>query len=165
MIISLIAGIADDRVIGMNNTLPWHLPADFAWFKENTLSKPIIMGHTTYLSIGKPLPKRRNIVLSQQKNLVIEGCDVVTSPEDALALCAGVPEVMVIGGAVVYKLFLPIADRLYLTQVKAKIAGDTFFPDYQSSEWNIIFEEHHQADDRHSYDYTFQKLERANLLC
>ena len=153
--------MAHHRVIGINNTLPWRLPADLAWFKKNTLSKPIIMGYKTYLSIGRPLPGRQNIVLSRQKNLIIEGCDVVTSAEEALALCVNEAEAMIIGGEIIYQLFMPKVDCLYLTQVDAEVEGDAFFPEYRPVDWRLIFEEKHLADKENQYNYTFQKLERA----
>lgn len=161
MILSLIAGMARHRVIGINNELPWRLPADLAWFKKNTLSKPIIMGYKTYLSIGRPLPGRQNIVLSRQSDLIIEGCDVANSVDEAITLCGCASEAMVIGGEIIYQLFILKADRLYLTQVDAEIAGDAFFPEYQKDDWSLVFEEHHQADERNQYNYTFQKLVRS----
>lgn len=161
--ISMIAGMANNRVIGHQNQLPWHLPADLAWFKKTTLGKPIIMGRKTYESIGKPLPGRQNIVITSNEALELPGCDVVTSPDAALDCAGDNSEVMVIGGALVYELFLPHSQRLYLTLVDAEIEGDAFFPDYHAAaDWAVVFEENHPVDDRHKYAFTFQQLERKS---
>ncbi len=158
----MIAGMAHNRVIGIANQLPWHLPADLAWFKKTTLGKPILMGRKTHESIGKPLPGRQNIIISTNKNLRLAGCDVVNSPEAAIDLVKDELEVMVIGGALIYELFLPYADRLYLTQVDADIEGDAFFPDYHAAaQWETVFQEDHLADERNTYDYSFQQLDRV----
>ncbi len=159
--ISMIVGMAQNRVIGKDNQLPWHLPADLAWFKKTTMGKPIIMGRKTYESIGKPLPGRQNIVITRSKGLSFNGCDVVNSPSEAIALVTDEPELMVIGGALIYELFLPMAERLYITQVHTKVAGDAFFPDYEAaSEWKLGFVEHHEADDRNNYPYSFQQFDK-----
>ncbi len=165
MLLSMIAGMGHNRVIGIGNQLPWHLPADLAWFKKTTMGKPIIMGRKTHESIGKPLPGRQNIIISTNTALHLSGCDVVHSPEAAIDLVQGEPEVMVIGGALIYELFLPYADRLYLTQVDAEVDGDAFFPDYTAqATWKIVFKEDHLADERNAYDYSFQQLERMKPL-
>ncbi|KAA9002656.1 type 3 dihydrofolate reductase [Affinibrenneria salicis] len=159
MVISLIAALAVDRVIGMENAMPWHLPADLAWFKRNTLKKPIIMGRNTFESIGQPLPGRLNIVLSRRP-----GDDPrvtwVTSLEQALSAAGEVEEVMVIGGGNVYKQLLPQAQRLYLTHIDAEVEGDTHFPDYEPDEWQMTFSEFHDADENNSHSYCFEILER-----
>ncbi|PVZ88922.1 type 3 dihydrofolate reductase [Serratia sp. S1B] len=159
MIISLIAALAADRVIGMENTMPWHLPADLAWFKRNTLNKPIIMGRRTFESIGRPLPGRQNIVLSSQPGSD-QGVTWVTSLEQALTAAGDVEEVMVIGGGRVYTQFLPKANRLYLTHIDAEVEGDTHFPDYEPDEWESSFSEFHDADEVNSHCYCFEILER-----
>ncbi|MFP1809216.1 type 3 dihydrofolate reductase [Lonsdalea quercina] len=159
MVISLIAAMAVDRVIGMENAMPWHLPADLAWFKRNTLDKPIVMGRSTFRSIGQPLLGRRNIVISSQPgddDRVIW----VTSPEAALAEAGDVEEVMVIGGGSIYRQMLPLAQRLYLTHIDAEVEGDTHFPDYEPDEWRSTFSEFHEADERNSHHYCFEILER-----
>ena len=115
MIISMIAAMANNRVIGKDNQMPWHLPADFAWFKRSTMGKPVVMGRKTYDSIGRPLPGRLNIVISRDANLEIEGVTTVTSIEKALELVSDVEEVMIIGGGSIYESCLPKADKLYLT--------------------------------------------------
>lgn len=159
MIISLIAALAADRVIGMENAMPWHLPADLAWFKRNTLNKPVIMGRKTFESIGRPLPGRLNIVISSQPG-ADDRVTWATSIEEALALAGNVEEVMVMGGGRVYKQFLDRANRMYLTHIDAEVGGDTHFPDYEPDEWESTFSEFHDADDTNSHSYCFEILER-----
>lgn len=159
MIISLIAALAADRVIGMENTMPWHLPADLAWFKRNTLNKPVIMGRKTFESIGRPLPGRRNIILSSQP-ITVPDVIWVTSLDEALAAAGDAEEVMVVGGGRVYSQFLPKANRLYLTHIDAEVGGDTHFPDYEPDEWETSFSEFHDADVLNSHSYCFEILER-----
>ncbi len=159
MRVSLIAAMAANGVIGMSNTIPWHLPADLAWFKRHTLNKPVIMGRRTFESIGRPLPGRLNIILSTQpaddKRVVW-----ATSLDDALALAGEASEIMVAGGGDIYQQFLPRADRLYLTYIDADIAGDTRFPDYQREEWRLSFSECHHADAANAHNCYFQILDR-----
>jgi dihydrofolate reductase len=125
------------------------------------MGKPIVMGRKTWDSIGRPLPGRQNIVITRQAGFVAEGCDVVTSADEAIAVTAGADEVMVIGGSQVYSLFLPNAERLYLTRVHAEVAGDTFFPQINESQWRLVNDETHSADDRNAFDYSFRTYERA----
>lgn len=160
MKISMIAAMANDRVIGKDNDMPWHLPADFAWFKRCTMGKPVVMGRKTYQSIGRPLPGRKNIVISRDPNLVIDGVETVTSIEQALELVAGVEEVMIIGGGSVYRECLPKADSLYLTYIKADVDGDTQFPDWGEG-WSQSQTEQFKADDKNAYDMKFVILERS----
>ena len=171
-ILSMIVATADNNIIGKDNGMPWHLPADLAYFKKVTLGKPIIMGRKTYESIGRPLPGRRNIVISRDESYVpqgkgAEGVDVVTSVEQALALVdsieEAVPEVMVIGGGAIYKHCLPNADRLYITHIKASIAGDTQFPNYDDGSWQQISSELRVSDDKNAYDLDFCIYQRARL--
>ncbi|KQN49365.1 dihydrofolate reductase [Serratia sp. Leaf50] len=159
MIISLIAAMAADRVIGMENAMPWHLPADLAWFKRNTLNKPVIMGRKTFESIGRPLPGRLNIVISSQLGSH-DGVTWVTSVEDALAAASHAEEVMIMGGGRVYEQFLQRANRLYLTHIDAEVEGDTHFPDYEPDEWESVFSEFHDADEANSHGYCFEILDR-----
>ncbi|MEH2921736.1 type 3 dihydrofolate reductase [Samsonia erythrinae] len=159
MVISLIAALAVERVIGMENAMPWHLPADLAWFKRNTLNKPIIMGRNTFRSIGQPLPGRLNIVVSKHPGSD-ERVTWVSSLEAALAVAGDVEEVMVIGGGSIYQQMLPLAHRLYLTHIDAEVEGDTHFPDYEPDEWQSVFSEFHDADERNSHSYCFEILER-----
>ena len=160
MKISLIAAMCDNRIIGKDNTMPWHLPADFAWFKKQTLNKPVIMGRKTLLSIGRALPERRNIVLTQDRQFSFDGVDVVNSIDAALELVADQPEIMVIGGGTLYQALLPKSHRLYLTLIDASLEGDTSFPDW-GTDWQIISESQHQADEKNAYGMRFLIMERA----
>lgn len=160
MMISLIAALAADRVIGMENAMPWDLPADLAWFKRNTLNKPVIMGRLTWESIGRPLPGRHNIVVSSQPAKNSDNVTWVTSLEAALAAAGDVEEIMVIGGGRVYEQMLKRADRLYLTHIDAEVEGDTQFPDYEPDEWQSTFSEFHDADEQNSHSYCFEILDR-----
>lgn len=159
MMISLIAALAADRVIGMENAMPWNLPADLAWFKRNTLNKPVIMGRLTWESIGRPLPNRLNIVISSQPASA-EGVTWVTSIDEALSAAGEAEEVMVIGGGRIYEQLLSRADRLYLTHIDAEVEGDTHFPDYEPDQWESTFSEFHDADENNSHSYCFEILDR-----
>lgn len=159
MVISLIAALAVDRVIGMENAMPWHLPADLAWFKRQTLNKPIIMGRNTFRSIGQPLPGRKNIVVSSRAG-DDERVTWVSSLEAALDAAQGAEEVMVIGGGSIYQQMLPQASRLYLTHIDAEVEGDTHFPEYEPDAWSSVFSEFHDADEKNSHSYCFEILER-----
>ncbi len=159
--VSIIAAMSDGRVIGKGNQLPWHLPADLAWFKKTTMGKPIIMGRNTYDSIGHALPGRRNIVISRDTDLSINGCEVIHSPQAAIDATINEPEVMIIGGALIYKHFLPHVHRLYLTTIDAKFEGDTQFPDYENmADWKIISKEDHEPDEWNLYSYSFLTLDK-----
>ena len=160
MIISMIAAMANDRIIGKDNQMPWHLPADFNWFKRCTMGKPVVMGRKTYESIGRPLPGRQNIVISRDSNLSIDGVDVVTSIEQALEVAGNVEEVMIIGGGSIYEACLPKANRLYVTYIDAQIEGDTQFPDWGDG-WRESAQENYSADEKNAYDMRFVVLERA----
>lgn len=133
--LSLIAAMANKRVIGRDNTLPWHLPEDLKHFKATTLGKPVIMGRKTWESLGRPLPGRRNLVVSRNASYPAVGAEVFTSLTDALAACADVPECFVIGGAELYRQALPLAERLYLTEIDCTVAGDAYFPELPAGEW------------------------------
>ncbi len=162
MKLSMIAAMGKDRVIGKDNDMPWHLPADLQHFKKTTLGSPIIMGRKTYDSIGRPLPGRLNIILSRNAKLEIEGCTVVNSLGDALALAAesNAAEVFITGGAHLYNKFLDEADRLYLTLIDESFEGDTYFPDYTQLSWSEVERENHLADDKNPHNYSFVTLER-----
>jgi dihydrofolate reductase len=162
MIISIIAAMAEKRVIGLNNRMPWHLPADLRHFKALTLGKPIVMGRQTYLSLGKPLPERRNIVLTHDVDFAAPGCEVVHNWQQAEALCAGCDEMMVIGGEAVYKQILPLANRLYLTKIELETTGDRFFPQWNDNEWQLVVEETFAADDKNPYAYRFLEYRRIS---
>lgn len=163
MIISIIAAMDNNRLIGNNNQLPWHLPADFAHFKAVTMGKPIIMGRKTYESIGKPLPGRINIVLSRNPDIAYEGVECVTSFDDAIALVPDAEEVMVIGGSTIYEMLLPRVDRLYLTYVDGEFKGDAWFPDFDQSEWLEKDVVTRASDEKNIYNCHFVTLERKNL--
>lgn len=151
--LSLIAALGENRVIGVDNSMPWHLPADFKYFKATTLGKPIIMGRKTWDSLGRPLPGRLNLVVSRQTGLQLEGAEVFPSLEDAVArahawaLEQGVSEVMLIGGAQLYTQGLADADRLYLTRVGLSPEGDAWFPEFDQSQWTLVSNEPHAAED------------------
>ena len=159
MIISMIAAMADNRIIGKDNQMPWHLPADFAWFKRCTMGKPVIMGRKTYESIGRPLPGRLNIVISRDASLVIEGVTSVTSIQQALDAAGEVEEAMIIGGGAIYTECLPIADKLYITHIEAQIEGDTQFPDW-GKDFKETYSEVFQADEKNAYSMRFTILEK-----
>ena len=128
MIISLIVAIGKNNVIGDKNTIPWKLPADIRYFKEKTMGKPVVMGRKTFESIGKPLPGRENIIITRDPDYKAEGCTVVHSVDEAVKAAEGSEELMVIGGAQIYKEFFPIANKLYITNIDKEFEGDTYFP-------------------------------------
>nr|AIA16147.1 Dihydrofolate reductase [uncultured bacterium] len=162
MMLSLIVAASENNVIGLDNDIPWRLPDDWKHFKDTTLGCPVIMGRKTHESIGRVLPGRRNIVVSRQKELKIEGCDVVASIQDALALAkTDAPrEIFVIGGEGIFREALPLADRIYLTRVHATVEGDVFFPELNLKEWKEISRERHLADDHHPYAFDILILDR-----
>jgi dihydrofolate reductase len=162
MRLSIIVAMDDNQLIGQNNTLPWHLPADLRYFKKITTGKTVLMGRKTYTSIGKPLPKRRNIVVSRSFGFVAEGCEVVGSIEDALRLTENDEEVMVMGGASFYEQMLPMTDRLYITEIEGKFEGDTYFPKYSTDEFSEISRESHTPDEKNQHTYHFTVLQRVN---
>ena len=139
MSVSLIAAVAANRVIGNKGALPWRLPDDLARFRRLTMGHAVIMGHATFASMGRPLPGRRNIVLTREAALQISGCDMAHSPEEALA-AAGGQETFIIGGAAIYALFLPLADLMYLTLIDVEVPGETLFPDVRWEEWRVLRE-------------------------
>lgn len=165
-VLSMIVAMANNNIIGRNNDMPWHLPADLAYFKKVTLGKPIIMGRKTFESIGRPLPGRRNIVISRDKQYQSVGVDVVNSVEQALALVDGsdenpaVDEIMVIGGGAIYSHCLAKADRLYVTHIKANIEGDTQFPDFYDGTWLKVNSERRLTDEKNIYPLDFCVYER-----
>lgn len=161
--ISMIAAMTPERVIGRSGDMPWHLPADLAWFKRNTLQKPVIMGRKTWQSIGsKPLAGRSNIIVSRDQNFVAPGAVPVTSPEQALQLTNNAGEVMVIGGAQLYQYFLPQTDRLYITLIHTSVAGDSWFPHYDHLSWRQSFMEERPADAKNPFDCSFMILDRLH---
>ncbi len=161
MKISIIAAMSENRVIGRDGALPWHLPDDLARFKTITTGHTVIMGRKTFESVGKPLPNRRSIVISRNTDYQCEGVVVAHSFDEALECGVGQEEVFVLGGQAVYELALPRSDRIYLTMVHASIDGDTHFPPFDPSEWRLVEDERHEADDRHAYAFSFRRYERS----
>jgi len=153
--------MAHNRVIGINNTLPWDLPADMRHFREQTMGKPILMGRKTYDSIGRSLPGRQNIVVTRDSSVTIDGCDVVNSIDEALKIVGDAPEVMVMGGESFYRQMLPAANRLVLTMIDLEIEGDAWFPEWTESEWQEVGREDHQADEKNRWPYSFVTMERT----
>ena len=168
--LSLIVAMANGRVIGIDNTLPWRLPADLKRFKATTMGKPIIMGRKTWDSIGRPLPGRLNIVISRNGDYPAEGACVVTSLEAAIALAEQeqVDEIMIMGGANIYQQAMPLVDKMYLTIIDLDIAGDAWFPEYDSSRWRVVSETpchqvafQSETTQQVAFDYVFVDLERV----
>lgn len=161
MIISLIAAMGRNRVIGNNNTLPWNMPADMKRFRELTRGKPIIMGMKTFVSIGRVLPDRPNIVLTRDPHWQApEGAIAAHSPQEALKIVEGHDEMMVIGGEQIFKLFLPLAQRMYLTLIDHDFEGDAHFPEFDIKDWKETERISYRADDKNSYPYIFLTIER-----
>ncbi len=160
MIISLIVAMDKNRLIGKNNQLPWHLPADLAHFKSITMGKPIVMGRKTFESIGKPLPGRRNIVITRQKDLKIAGYASFDSLEAVLKALTSEKEIMIIGGATIFEQALPMANKMYLTIIDEAFDGDTFFPSWDPKEWKEISTQSFDPDSKNSYPYRFVELQR-----
>lgn len=159
MILSAVVAVADNGVIGREGALPWHLPADLAHFKAKTMGKPVLMGRRTWESIGRPLPGRRNLVLTSRP-LDVPGAEVVLSLEDALARCIEAPELAIIGGEQVFRDSLPRLDVIYLTEVHAEIAGDTFFPALPPEQWREVERQERAPDERNPHAMSFVTLER-----
>jgi dihydrofolate reductase len=160
MRVSLIAAVAANGVIGLGNDLPWHLPADLRRFKRLTMGHHLIMGRRTFDSLGRPLPGRTIVVISRSPRSDSAGIRWAGSLAEALEIAAGDDEVFIAGGAEIYREALERADRFYLTKIHAEIEGDVIFPDFDESLWRVNDEEHHPADERHAYPFTFVVLER-----
>ena len=158
--ISLIVAASTNNVIGTQGDLPWRLSDDLKRFKAITMGKPIIMGRLTWESIGRPLPGRQNIVVTRQTGYAAEGCDVLTSVDEALEAAGAAPEVMVIGGGDIYRQLLPRAGRVYLTRVEAEVDGDTVFPELDEADWELVASEAREANEKNAYAYTFMTFER-----
>ena len=159
--VSIIVAMARNRVIGANNAIPWRLPGELALFKRITMGHHIIMGRSTWESIGRLLPGRTSVVISRNPAYTVAGALVAHSLDEALAVCGDDPEVFVIGGAQLYASALPQADRLYLTIVEAEVAGDTRMPGFDLSQWRLVSREPHAADERNPYPYTLHVYDRA----
>lgn len=159
--ISLIVAMAAERVIGNDNAMPWHLPADLAWFKQHTINKPVIMGRKTFQSIGRALPQRTNIVVSSQPfSRQIPDVHWVSDPQQALSVAGDAAEIMVIGGGNIYQQMLPLASRLYLTHIDTEIDGDTQFPEFDSAKWITVFSQFREKDPHNAHNVFFEILER-----
>lgn len=164
MIISTIVGMANNRAIGKENDIPWHLPADLKYFKKTTIGKPIIMGRKCYESIGRPLPKRTNIIITRNKDYEAKGCIITHSLQEAIAKAKEeeTTEIFIIGGGEIYQKALAIVDKIYLTCIDLVVEDATvFFPNIDSNQWQLIKEEKHQKDKKNPYDYTFKVLKRV----
>jgi dihydrofolate reductase len=160
--LELVVAVAENDVIGRGNQLPWHLPADLRHFKSLTLGKPVLMGRRTYVSIGKALPGRTNIVLSRSADFSPHDCVVAKTLDEARIAAGAHPALMVIGGAEIYRQCLPLASRIHLTLIHTRIQdGDTLFAGWRGAEWDESSRERHEADDRNGYAYSFITLERT----
>lgn len=159
-LITLIVAVADSGVIGRDNSLPWHLPADLKRFKRLTLGKPIVMGRKTFESIGKALPGRQNIVVTRDANYHRGDVTVVHDVDGALRAAGAAPEIMVIGGAELFRALLPRAGRVHLTRVHGDVQGDVMWSALDEREWHVVEREEHGADERHAYAMTFEVWER-----
>ena len=161
--IAYVVAMDDNRLIGRDNDLPWRLPDDMAWFRRQTLGKPCIMGRKTYDSLPRrfrPLPGRLNIVVTRNVDYEAPGAIVVHSVEDALQAAGEVEEIVIVGGAELFRRLMPIVDRLYLTEVHGAVEGDVFFPEYDRAQWREIYRQEHAADERHPYAFTWLILDR-----
>ncbi|HPK06008.1 MAG TPA: dihydrofolate reductase [Bacteroidales bacterium] len=154
--LSIIAAVSDNNIIGNNNKLPWHLPADLKYFKNTTMGHALIMGRKTFESFGKPLKGRHSIVITRQKKWSYEGVEVAHSLDEAIAKTDNQKEVFVIGGAEIYKQALPLCNKMYLTIVHHNFDGDTSFPPVDFSEWKLEKDEKHLQDDKNPYPYSFR---------
>ena len=160
MIVSIVVAISENHAIGKNNQLLWHLPKDLKHFKEITSGGTVIMGRKTYDSVGKPLPNRRNIIITRQQ-IKIAGCEVVNSLQAALDLCRDHKEVFIVGGAEIYKQAMPLTDRIYLTIVHENFEADTYFPEISKDIWKETERTDHEADEKNPLSFSFITLERA----
>lgn len=162
MTISTIVATAKNNVIGKDNDIPWYLPADLKYFKKITLDHHIIMGRNCYESIGKPLPKRTNMILTRNPFYLVSNCYVLHSLEEALQIAEenGEEEAFIIGGAQIYELGMKYTDKLYLTEVDLEVEGDIIFPELNMDEWELLSEETHQADEKNEHNYTFKVFQK-----
>ena len=165
MIVSAIAALSKNKVIGKNNDLPWRLPDDMRFFMETTKGHHVIMGRKNYDSLHpkyKPLPERTNIVITRQKDFKAPGCIVLNAVEPGLEIArtSGEPECFIIGGAEIYKLAMPVTTRLYMTEIDAVIEGDTYFPEVDTTQWKEVSRRHHPVDNRHAYAFDLVVYDR-----
>ncbi len=158
--VSIIAAMGRNRVIGKDNQLVWHLPADLKHFKETTMSKPLIMGRKTFESMGKALPGRTNVVVTRREGFEAPGCLVANSLDQALEMVSGEPEIMISGGGEIYRQAIPLTDRMYITIIDHDFEGDTFFPEFDTREWIIEDERRHEPDEKNKYPMIFRTYRR-----
>ncbi len=161
MRITFIVAMDINRGIGYQNQIPWHLPADLQHFKKLTMGKPIFMGRKTHESIGRSLSDRTNVVITRDKDYIAPGCQVFTSLDVALNVFKEQPEIMVIGGAILFAQLLPRAERMYITRIAAEFPADVYFPVWDDKAWHVVAEEKHYAEAKNPYDYTFFTYERV----
>ncbi|MGZ3871781.1 MAG: dihydrofolate reductase [Mucilaginibacter sp.] len=160
MILTIVVAISENHAIGKDNKLLWHLPKDLKHFKDITTGHTVIMGRKTYDSVGKPLPNRRNIIITRQ-DITINGCEVVNSLEAAIALCEDEEEVFIVGGAEIYRQAIKLTDRIYLTVVHQQFEADSFFPEIDTKAWKEVYREDHQPDEKNLLPYSFITYERV----
>ena len=162
MSISLIFAASENQVVGRDNRLPWHLPADLQFFKRTTMGHPIIMGRKTFESVGRPLPGRPNIVITRQQGYEREGIMVVSSLSEAIEKAASFKsgEIFITGGSEIFRQAMPLAQRIYLTRIHAVVEGDAYAPELETGQWELLSSEPHPADEKHAYAFTFEVWER-----
>ncbi|GAB3526692.1 dihydrofolate reductase [Pontibacter brevis] len=159
--LTIVVAAAENNVIGKDNGLAWHLPADLRHFKQITMGLPILMGRKTYESIGKPLPGRTSIIITTQKDYAAEGCVVVHSLEEAIERAKALDDtICIIGGAEIYRQALPLTDTIYLTRIHHTFEGDAYLPELKEDDWKTVDQEHHEPDEKNKYSYSFLKLDR-----
>jgi dihydrofolate reductase len=158
--LSIIVAFDQNRLIGNNNQLPWHLPADLKHFRAITMGHHMIMGRKTFESIGKPLPGRTSVIVTRQRDYHHEGCIVVGSMDEAIRECTGQEEVFIIGGAQIFECTMPMAQKLHITQIHHAFEGDTWFPEISPKEWTLVSETHHPADEKNQWEYSFLEYVR-----
>lgn len=163
--ISYVVAVSRNGVIGREGSLPWHISSDLRRFKEITMGKPVVMGRKTWESLPrKPLPGRRNIVITRSRSFAADGAEVAGSAEEAIALCAGAPEIAVIGGGEIYRLFWPMVDRLYLTEADLEVEGDTHFPVPDPAQWREVAREVHPRGEKDSAGFVLRTLDRMTKI-
>ena len=162
MIISAIAAMARNRVIGLNNQIPWYIPDDLKFFKRTTLDHHILMGRKNFMSLGRPLPKRTNVVITRDPFFISSGCVVVHSVEEAIEVARenGETEAFIIGGGEIYAQTVDLWDKLYLTEVHAEVEGDVYFPEIDLDQWKLLDEDFREAGERNDFDFTIRTYER-----
>ena len=166
MMISLIVAVAENNVIGKDNKLPWHLPADLKYFKQTSAGHPVIMGRGTFESLGKPLPGRTNIIITRQQHYKADGCIITDSLETAIAFAreTGTDEAFILGGGDIFRQSMFLAHRIYLTRIFHNFEGDTFFPELNAVDWKLISEKLQSPDEKNKYSFSFQVFERMNWV-